>query len=197
MRALLAVVALSTAALACRTADGRAPEARAAAPPADSGNVGVTREEDLRLFRAGLPPVDSLAGGAPSRDALVRRFIAALEKSDTAALRDMLLTRAEFAYLYYPTTPQGLPPYDLNASLLWFMQSRRGEVGAARLLTHVAGRPLGYLGYECDPLASREGENAVWGPCTLRFRDGKQRLFGLIIGRGGKYKFVSYANKLD
>ena len=48
----------------------------------------------------------------------------------------------------------------------------------------------------------REGENTVYGPCVVRWR-GKAgdtvavRLFGQIVERGGRFKFLSYANKLD
>ena len=41
-----------------------------------------------------------------------------------------------------------------------------------------------------------------WGPCQVRFRRAEretvsQRLFSQIIRRGGRYKVLSYANKLD
>ena len=48
---------------------------------------------------------------------------------------------------------------------------------------------------------SREGENAVAGPCVLRLRDQRGqaisvRLLTQILERGGRYKILSYANKL-
>jgi hypothetical protein len=162
----------------------------------------VPREVALARFREGLAEPESLTGGAPTREALVRSFARALEAGDTAALMAMALTRAEFAYLYYPTTPQGLPPYDLSPSLMWFTLEAGSRRGLARLLDQRAGHPLRYLSHTCDPSVSVEGENRVVGPCLIRHRDAtgavrEERLFGLILERGGRFKFVSYANKLD
>jgi hypothetical protein len=163
----------------------------------------VPREVALERFRAGLPapPPESLSGGARSREALVRAFVRAVERADTAALRTLTLTRAEFAWLYYPTNPQGLPPYDLAPGLMWELLTLRGGRGLYHLLEQRAGRPLGYLGHSCDERVSVEGDNRVYGPCLVRRRDGgtvvEERLFGLVLERGGRFKFVSLANRLD
>jgi hypothetical protein len=161
----------------------------------------IPREESLRRFRLGLDSVDALTGSAASRDQLVRRFVRALETRDTAALRTLLMTKAEFAWVYYPTNPQGLPPYDLEPGLLWFLVDSRSRQGISAALEERAGRPLGFAGYSCDPVPSREGANTVVGPCLVHRVQApgdtvKERLFGPIIERGGRYKFVSYANKL-
>jgi hypothetical protein len=162
----------------------------------------VPREEALRRFRQGVPPVDTLTGGADSRDALVRQFVAAVEQADTAALRRLLMTRQEFAWIYYPDNPQGLPPYDLSPGLLWFLLDNRGAIGLSHLMQERGGTPLRYVRYQCDSLPSVEGENRVWGPCVIARRQGGgdlllERLFGPILERRGRFKFVNYANKLD
>jgi hypothetical protein len=160
----------------------------------------LPREEALARFREGLPEVPELAGGAPSRDALVRRFADALERADTAALRALLMSRGEFAWLYYPTNPQALPPYGLSPGLMWDMLSLGSGRGLRRALSAHGGRPLRYQGYACDSAVSRQGPNTVSGPCLLALGSGRDsvamRLFGLIVERAGRYKFVSYANKL-
>ncbi len=158
------------------------------------------RAEALRRFQAGLRPSDSLSGGPTSRDALVGAFVHAVETRDTAELRRLALDRDEFAFIYYPTTPQGLPPYDLTPDLLWFMLQSGSEKGLGRALASRGGRSLGFERYRCDPTPSRQGANLVWGPCAVRHRvDGgafEERLFGLIVERYGRFKFVSYANPL-
>ena len=131
----------------------------------------------------------------------MRRFVRALEQSDTAALAALVIDRAEFAYLYYPSTPQGRPPYDLSPGLMWFLLRESSQRGMVHALEERGGRPLGYLGVSCDETVSREGENTVAGPCLVRHRqaDGtvvQERLFGLIMSRGDRFKFVSLANKL-
>lgn len=160
----------------------------------------MPREVEVARFRAGLEPPPDLSGGAPSRDALVRRYVQALEQSDTAALAALVITRAEFAYLYYPTNPQGRPPYDLSPGLMWFMTQESSNKGLRRALDERGGRKLGYIGYSCDANPSREGENVVWGPCIVRRHTAtgtiEERLFGLILQRHDRFKFVTLANKL-
>jgi hypothetical protein len=176
----------------------------AAAPPAVRRPVHmdsiVPREEALRRFRASAQRVESLSGGAPSRDALIREFVRGLEARDTAVLRRLALDRNEFAFLYYPTAPQGLPPYDLEPGLLWFTLESGSHKGLARALESRGGRALGFEGYRCDSIASQQGENTVWGPCTVHSRRKgvvmEERLFGLIVERAGRFKFVDYGNRL-
>lgn len=162
----------------------------------------LPRDEALRRFRAGLAEPQQLDVAAPrSRDALVRAFVEAVEAGDSARVRALALTRAEFGWLYYPTTTQGLPPYDLSPSLLWFLTDGGTSKGVRRLFEDRKGRPLGYAGYRCDGASSHEGANTVWGPCVVRLVQApddtvEERLFGLILEREGRVKFVSLANKL-
>jgi hypothetical protein len=161
----------------------------------------LPREVALEQFRRGLAPAESLVGGSSSRDELVRRFMSALARRDTLAIALMAISREEFAYLYYPTSRQSLPPYELEPALMWQMLFERSDRGIRRALQKYGGQKLRLLSYECGSDASQEGSNTIWGPCTVRFaRPGAQaasvRLFSQIIKRGGRYKFLSYANKL-
>lgn len=169
----------------------------AACRPADAA---ADSDGALVRFRAGLVEPKHLTGAAPSLDVLIERFVRALETRDTGALVTLHLTRAEFAWLYYPTNPQARPPYNLAPDLMWFIENGNSEQGVQRLLEDRAGMPLGVLGYRCDPVTSRQGANTVIGPCVVRRATGgttvDERLFGLVVEREGLYKFVSYANKL-
>jgi hypothetical protein len=152
-------------------------------------------------MRHGRPRPSGLTGGSKSREELVRGFVAALEASDTAALRRMVLHRDEFAWLYYPSSRLSRPPYQLPAELLWFQMQGESEKGASLLLSDRAGTALGYIGHDCAS-ERREGENRIHGHCVLRRVTAVgdtvgERLFGLVMERGGTFKFVSYANKLD
>jgi len=162
----------------------------------------VPREVAIAQFREGTTEVTQLSGGATSRDALVKGWVRAIETADTTALIRMLITRDEFAWVYYPTASQGLPPYDLSPSLLWFMMDGQTRKGLRRLLEERAGKPMHYLGYSCDPKSNTEGENTIWGPCELRRVRApgdtiNERLFGLIMERGGEWKFLSYKGRYD
>jgi hypothetical protein len=176
-------------------------------PRASSASAGrvvdslVPREVALDRFRESLAVTDSLTGGASTRDELVRAYLKALEKSDTAAFDRLVLTKAEFAYLYYPTAPQALPPYNLAPDLMWFMLFERSNQGVLRALRRYGGQRMELVDAECGTAASREGDNMVFGPCTVRWHDAKgrvsgARLFSQIVERRGRYKFLSYANKL-
>jgi hypothetical protein len=201
LRHQLTAVGLSLAAAVVGGLSGCTDD-RAAARAASAGIVDsiLPREEALARFRAGLPAVTALAGGASTRDALVQRFATALERADTAVLHGLLLSKAEFAWLYYPTNPQALPPYDLPPGLMWDLLSLGSGKGLRRALRDFGGRPLAYRGYQCDPEASRQGDNTVSGPCTVTVASGDTtaavRLFGLLVERAGRFKFVSYANQL-
>lgn len=156
-------------------------------------------EEEMRRFREGLAEPAALAGGARSRDALVRAFVRAVEGEDTAAVRRMIVSRAEFAYLYYPSTGFVRPPRRMSPALLWFLMTQDSEKGIGRLFERRGGSTLGYLRTHCDPAPRVEGRNRLWEHCavTLR-REGvtkTERLFGTILERDGRFKFLSYKNE--
>jgi hypothetical protein len=158
-------------------------------------------EEELRRFRAALPDSTAeLTGGAPSRDGLVERFIAALETADRNALATLAITPAEFAWLYYPHSRFSSPPYELSPALVWFQLENYGSRGLNRAVEGYGGRPLDFSGYTCDA-AEERGPNRVWRACTVRLRSaagdtGSVSLFGAILERDGSFKFVGYGNRL-
>ncbi|MGH7580787.1 MAG: hypothetical protein ACREM9_11485 [Gemmatimonadales bacterium] len=181
----------------CGERDVRAAE-RGAAAVVDSA---IPIDIALERFRRGLTRPDGLTGGATSRERLVRGFVTALEARDTAALRRQVLSKSEFAWLYYPSSPLSRRPYELSPDLLWFQMQGQSEKGASLLLSDRAGTSLGYAGHRCasDRL---EGENRLHEHCVLRRVTAggdtlAERLFGLVLERQGAFKFVSYANKLD
>lgn len=196
LKALLGAVAILALA-ACGS-----PDARADLP--ETGRVVdsiLPREEAVRRFREGLAPVDSLTGGAGGRDELVAAFVRAVATADTAAIARLAVSRAEFAYLYYPTAVEGKPPYDLEPGLLWFTLFERSNEGARKTLTRYGGHPMTLVDYDCGTGQHREGENTIYGPCTVRWRREagdtvSVRLFGKILERGGRFKVLTYANQL-
>jgi hypothetical protein len=154
--------------------------------------------ESIRRFRVGLTAVTTLSGGAESRAALVRAFVRAVERSDTATIRRLVMDRAEFAYLYYPSSPLAAPPYSQPPGLLWLQFQLNSEKGIVRVLRRYGEHAVPYASHRCPAARARQGENLLWEGCTLRLAvDGdtvEKRLFGTIVERGGRFKFVSYAN---
>lgn len=155
--------------------------------------------EALGRFRADLPVVRALEGGAESRDALVAAFVQAIEGNDTAAIRRLHVTRAEYAYLYFPTSIYMKEPYRQPPATAWLLNAGNSDKGISRVLRRLGGQDLEWSGPRCAAV-TREGKNAFYRSCTLDYFDPEKRvrvtrrLFGSIIERDGRHKFLSYAN---
>ncbi len=201
----LAIVAALAVLTACRNRDSSAaygdtvataPEATAAASAPQP-----TIEQLLADFRRTVTePAPKAMGGARSKEALVRRFVRSLEGADTNAFRDMALDRAEFAYLYYPESPYTHRPYRQDPALLWFMIQQGSNKGLTRLMRRMGGTPLGYVSVRCPDAAEVHGDTKLWPNCAVRRVAAagdtvEQRLFGSIVERDGRFKFMSYANE--
>jgi hypothetical protein len=159
--------------------------------------------EMIARFQAQHAPVQGLGDGAPrSRAELIARFGAAVSAGDAAALRALTLTQADFAYLYFPTSPFSRPPYAQPPEIAWLLMEQNSLKGEARLLRQFGGRALDIAAHQCEDEPAVEGANRIWHECrlTLRHADGSTqpdvRLFGSILERDGRYALMSLANRL-
>lgn len=197
-RRLLVALAVGWAVGACDGSAGAGAEAAASTPAAPVDSI-LPMDELTRRFREGLPEVRQLSGGATSRDALVTAFVLALERSDTAAIQGMQVSRAEYAHLYFPSSIYMRPPYRQPPAVAWFLNSENSTKGISRVLGRLGGRSLEFRGYTCLD-ESAEGNNSFFRSCALDYFDRDEsarvnrRLFGTIIARDGHYKFLSYSN---
>ena len=162
-RVLVAHTAVLVLAIGC---DGAPAPRQTEVLPARSAARGVVDsilppEEALRRFRENLPPVSALEHAEPSRDSLVRRFIRAVEERDTTTLRAIVMTRAEFAHLYYSTSPHARPPAQQQPALVWFLHTQNSEKGVGRVLDRFGGRPITFRGYTCASPVRVEVENTI------------------------------------
>lgn len=187
-----AVVLLGMLLAGCRDA---APEAEAAVrvdsirPPAEA----------LAGFRDGLPIADSLAGGAPSRDSLVARFVDAVAREDTAAIRGMVLSRAEYGWIYFPSLQRMNPGTRMQPEVMWMLHSQESEKGITRVLRRLGAGQARFAGYTCEDAPQVEEANRYFHQCAIETiaPDGETaslKLFGSVIERGGRWKIVSYGN---
>ncbi|MFL5521871.1 MAG: hypothetical protein ACJ8B6_13095 [Gemmatimonadales bacterium] len=200
------LVLLSAALLvgACTTADrpaaAKAPDAFPALPAGYIVDSILPIEEHLRRFRTGLTQVASMQGGADSEHELVQAFLAAVSTQDSITLSHLLLSREEFAWLYYPAHAYSRPPYELDPGSFWTLIRGNGGKGFTRLLREYGGHRLGYVTHGCKPSNAVQAPMREWNQCEVGLtRDGEQavkRMFGSIVSIGGRYKFVSYANDL-
>jgi hypothetical protein len=155
-------------------------------------------DEEIRRFNAtnGERP-SGFAHGAATRSSLVKEFVSAIEHNDTTALARLVIDRSEFGYLVYPSSPNAAPPYRQSPDLVWTMRSAGTEKAAKRLLARFGGRGLGFHGYSCPTRPEREGDNTLWSGCVVRSDAAKElRMFGAIIERDGRFKFLALTNGL-
>ncbi len=157
--------------------------------------------EMIRRFRAGLPDPKGLVGGADSRRALATQFVAALAAGNRTTLGELTLSRAEFAYLYYPNSrdagmTNGMPP-----TLRWDLMTLSSEKGIARAIDRIGGKPLTLQALDCPNPPATTGTITMHDGCTVRIGlvDGTTfngRLFGSIIEHAGRFKFAGYNNDM-
>lgn len=153
----------------------------------------------LDRFRAGLDHPTHMASGMTNRDSLVAALIHALSTQDTAAFEPLTVTRAEWAWLYFPTDILSRPPYELPPGLAWFQLQETNRKGALRLFRELGGDTLTLDSYHCRPDPMVEDANRIWTGClvTLHRNGGAAetiRLFSAILERDGRYAFLSFDN---
>ena len=199
--AMLGAQAVTGCGSAAATSQGRVAVADTAKPwrkPGDKVDSILPMAEYIRRFRSGLVEPAAFEDGAPDRETLARRYLAAVSRRDTAALRGMLVTRAEFAWLVFPDHLYSRPPYELDPDIFWLQLREETGKGATRVLQRYGGVPLTYAGMECqrDTVQIVSGPDTVWNKCRLSYRTADSTLtrglFGSIVQRRGRFKFLSY-----
>lgn len=155
--------------------------------------------EALARFREGLPPTDSLSGGAASRDALIARFVEAVERRDTAAVRAMELSRAEYGWIYFPSLQRMNPGLNMQPEVMWLLHGQESDKGLVRVLRRLGGGQARLGGHACEEQPQVEGAIRYWHQCTVQVTapDGETaalKLFGSVMEHEGRFKIVSYAN---
>lgn len=182
----------------CREAAG---DLRAAHSPDIVIDSAVAIDAMLDRFQRALDRPSELSDASPSREALTRRYLDALARSDTSALRSMHISRAEYAHLYFPASRMMQPPYELPPDVAWLLLSAESAKGVSAVLRRLGGQRLELRDVRCPGEPLREAPNVVWRDCVVRYRaeDENERerpLFAAIIERHGRFKFFSYATPL-
>jgi len=196
---LLAILATVVLAAGCSAEPSRG---TADAPAGGVVDSALPIPELLVRFRAATADTPTmLSGGAESPESLARALLAALSARDTAGVRALVMSRGEFAWLYYPHTKFTAPPYELGPELVWIPLVAASDKGAGRLLSRFGGRTLRFGALTCPDTVTTEGPNIIVTGCTVRFAAGDSaardlRIFSSLLSRDGRYKFLSYANDL-
>lgn len=192
---VLAVLALGTASSGCGLQPAAAEVERESHGIVDRS---MPIQDALREFQRNVRRVDTLSYAARDRNALVADFIHALERDDSTRLVQLFISKAEFAWLYFPTSLYMHKPYELPPEIAWLLTVADSEKGFKRLTDRLGGRQLAYAGVDCQR-QERDSRHTYWRDCFIKYShpaEGRvqRRLFGSIMERDGKYKFLSYAN---
>lgn len=194
-RSMYRVILLAMLAVAGGCSDNQE-YAKVIKPSFDSIITHTVVAKDENSLAAG-ENTTKLTNGSFDRDTLVKVFLDAVQKNDTAILLSINMNRDEFNDVYYPGHPQSLPPYDLSSQLMWYRLSSNSDKGLRRLLRDFGGQ-LTTSGFECDKIVHMENGNTIHSRCAFRIPDRKEKLmlFSSIIERDGQFKILSYANEL-
>ncbi len=157
--------------------------------------------EHLRRFRASMPKVDTLSYSSPNREALVDRWANAIGANDTTDLNAMIMNRTEFAWLYYTDSPMSRPPYEAPPELLWGQLLASSNKGATQLVGRFGGSRVTASRLRCTAPPDTQGANVLYSKCEVRLSaPGKATvdgvMFGTILERDGRFKFVGLSSKL-
>ncbi|HVF39326.1 MAG TPA: hypothetical protein VM939_05450 [Gemmatimonadaceae bacterium] len=170
-----------------------------ASRPAGIVDSILPMDDAVRRFRVGLPGVNTLSSPARSRESLLGSFLHALARNDERALRTLVVGKAEYAYLYFPTSRYAAKPYELAPDIAWTLNHENSEKGFRRLLTRLGGQKLNRARLTCGDSIS-EGANTFLRSCEVSYMNPVTRsriskaLFGPIMMRDGKFKLLSYSN---
>jgi hypothetical protein len=185
---------------ACSDTPGGETRRASSSVPVGEGGSPVSLDSALVLFRNGLPSLDTLENAEPSIDRLVARLARSVERSDTSAFRAIVMSRREFAWLYYPTSPFTRAPTKQEPGLAWFLHLEHSQKGVTRLMNRHGGKPLRILSNQCKAPARIESRNVLWDDCLQTILLGGDttvtRLFGGVVEREGRFKIFSYSNDL-
>jgi hypothetical protein len=195
-----ATVAALTLVIACGDSSVGKDRRTTPATPGEGGSP-VSLDSALTLFRQDLEPVTELQDSETSIAGLVTRLRRAVEESDTNALRALVMSRREFAWLYYPTSAFTRPPTRQEPGLAWFLHLQASQKGVTRLLSQYGGQPLRIADNACKAPPRLEGNNTLWLDCVQHVVEEQSdttviRLFGGVLERNGRFKILSYSNDL-
>ncbi|MGK2963765.1 MAG: hypothetical protein ACSLFK_16715 [Gemmatimonadaceae bacterium] len=179
-------------------------DGQTAATPARGAAFGVVDSildptEAAARFVQGVPRVAALEGGASSAEELIEDFFEAIANGDSTAIARMAVSRAEYGFLYYPTSIYTGKPYELAPDIAWLLSSETSLKAARRLVRRLGGQQLNVSGWTCGNV-KQEGLNTILSNCSVSLVQDQGRrtrqLFQSLIERDGRVKFLSYAGDL-
>lgn len=167
-------------------------------------------EEGLRRFQATVraPRPARFAGGAADQETLLRNYWTALVRHDTLAIRELVVSHAEFAYLYLPeSAPFAAGMHPSAAWILYESATGRGLSRAFREATSRAAASSSSTSRDgaitatiCRDQGRDEGKSHTFGPCGVVLRAAQSTdtlwIAATLVRRDGVVKFLGLDNAL-
>ena len=138
-----------------------------------------------------------LAHSYESPETLAGAVLAAIERQDVNALRDLALNEQEFREHVWPELPASRPERNLPFGFVWGDLRQKSETALAQTLGQHGGRKyvLTAIGFTGDTTTYRSYRVRRQSEVTVRGSDGGERhlrLFGSVIEKDRRFKVFSY-----
>ena len=128
---------------------------------------------------------------------LASAVLAALERRDFAALREVALTEEEFRDHVWPDLPASRPERNLSFEYVWGDLSQKSEAALRETLAAHSGTRYDLVGVRFAGKTTQYESYLVHRDSELTVKDdkgvqGRLRLFGSVIEKDGRFKVFSY-----
>jgi len=142
-----------------------------------------------------------LENGAPSSDALIQRFLQALDQKDERALRSLRTTESEYRSIILPgTVPPGAPRRHYRkdvADYFWGVMNAKSAYYEQYLINTAGGRGPSTLKLVTYKKGRQQyADYTAYKQLRLVVEDGagheQDIRTGSIVEVGGRYKFISF-----
>lgn len=145
-----------------------------------------------------------LMGGRPSADSLVAAVLDGLGRSDTALLKELLVTRDEYMKVIYPELGKHWPGARDSrpeiADALWTNHAGNAMKGLRRALRDLGGRELSVKRVEFadgtkEYVSYTTHEGTIVTAADARGKEQKIGVIGSIVEKDGVFKLLSYRDR--
>jgi hypothetical protein len=139
-----------------------------------------------------------LRNGAPSQEALAQAVLQAIARQDIQAMKDLALSKEEFARYVWPELPVSNPRTNVPLDFVWNDVYFRSTLRMQAIFDDLKGKEFGPVRVRCRRKEESYATHRAWPDMEviLRGADGKEfsyPLFGTLIEMDGIWKVYSYA----
>lgn len=134
-----------------------------------------------------------LRNAEPSREALVRSVLDALERHDTTAIRELRVTREEYETLLWPSLPDR---HQMPFAFAWSVTEPRSRKALREVMFRLGGVPIELRGVDFEKEAEIYPDFTLHrgAVVTGRRRDtgeeGRLTFFDVFVEYGGQWKLL-------